>query len=97
MSKYGTGKVILGEWGCLFFISRTLNNVLLFLFFRASGFWMSKYGTGKVMGVFVFCSRTLTNVLLFLFFRASGFWMSKYGTGKVILGEWGCLFLFQER
>ncbi len=42
MSKYGTGKVILGEWGCLFFISRTLNNVLLFLFFRASGFWIGK-------------------------------------------------------
>ena len=24
------------------FISRTLNNVLLFLFFRASGFWIGK-------------------------------------------------------
>ena len=86
--------------GGFIFCSRTLTDVLLILFFRALGFWMSKDGTGKVIlgewGCLFFISRTLNNVLLFLFFRASGFWMSKYGTGKVILGNGWFRFLFKN-
>ena len=111
MSKYETGKVILGGMGCLFLFQKRYITFFYFYFlgFRDSGWANMESGRWYWgMGMFVFCSRTLTNVLLtffyLYFFRTSGFWNYlkehlESGIGKVILGYWemGTLFLFQER